>query len=293
MDNNPQVISSQAFCLLCRKPLFQYEKLKEYKIYFCNSCMIASISSSFDYLLNCQFSYSKSEYKHEQLRFEKNNNWIIDRIRKYKLSGRVLDVGCGYGLFSSQLLAYGDYELDAIEPLNDPVYLQKTNANIFKMSVEEFLNRNSKQKYDIIILNDIIEHLDDPIGVLTKLKVLLQKDGAMLIQTPNYRSVMQYLSKEWSWWMPEDHRFVLSPRSFRLLCKKAGLKDVYFTTYEQPYDFFQNVSGSIAAIKNRMIRIPARILLSLIGKPIYYLTRGIIGKAEYGGLILAVVKAEE
>lgn len=293
MDNNLQPFSSCQICFLCQSILQHDEPTKEWKALSCNSCEVTVINPIAESINNAMYGYSISEYRFEQTRLEINNTRIINILRKYKLSGKVLDVGCGYGLFSSQLLKYGDYELDAIEPVNDTVYLQKTKANVYKMSVEEFLNRKSKQRYDIIILNDIIEHLDDPIGMLTKLKGLLQKDGVMLIQTPNYRSVMQYLSKEWSWWMPEDHRFVLSPKSFRILCKKAGLHDIYFTTYEQPYDFFQNISGSIAAMQNRMMRIPARILLSLIGKPIYYFTRGIIGKAGYGGLLLAIVQAED
>jgi len=279
-------------CLLCDSLVTSYKYISD-GFLICDNCKVCILSERLrsDKLIECAYDIRK--YQKNLPRYRINNKQIISRLCKYKLSGKVLDVGCGYGLFSSQLLAYGDYVLDAIEPVNGPVYLQNTKANIFKMTVEEFLNSKSKQKYDIIILNDIIEHLDDPIGVLTKLKGLLQKDGVMLIQTPNYRSVMQYLSKEWSWWMPEDHRFVLSPKSFRILCKKAGLHDIYFTTYEQPYDFFQNVSGSIAAMKNRLMRIPARILLSLIGKPIYYLTRGIIGKAGYGGLLLAIVQAED
>ena len=41
-----------------------------------------------------------------------------------------------------------------------------------------------KERYDIVILGDVIEHLKEPLSVMTKIKHFLVKDGLVLITVP-------------------------------------------------------------------------------------------------------------
>ena len=44
-------------------------------------------------------------------------------------------------------------------------------------------------KYDLIVLNDVIEHLADSEGILIKLKELLDDNGKILLSVPNFRFI--------------------------------------------------------------------------------------------------------
>ena len=100
MDNNLQPFSSCQICFLCQSILQHDEPTKEWKALSCNSCEVTVINPIAESINNAMYGYSISEYRFEQTRLEINNTRIINILRKYKLSGKVLDVGCGYGLFS-------------------------------------------------------------------------------------------------------------------------------------------------------------------------------------------------
>lgn len=198
----------------------------------------------------------------------------------------MLDVGAGYGLLSSILYTKG-YEVEIVEPEHSSYYLRGRKFKHYKTTIEEFLH-NQKSKYDIIIMMDVIEHLKDPLKILKQLKSFLNKDSIIVIQTPNYKSLMANLCINWSWWMVSDHKFFFSPNSMRLFFKKAGYTVSGLETYEDIEDFKKNLDGNFASIRTSLVRKLIKGLFYSVFSPFYIFFRNILWRFHYGGLIFTI-----
>mgnify|MGYP001610888926 CR=1 FL=1 len=258
-------------------------------IYECENCQLGFVDQKKIIKKNLDNLYQFKEYKKEEKMITGRLGQIIETIIKYKYSGSVLEIGSGHGLLSSLLLKKGNYTLDIVEPYLAPHYLLGKTFKHHKTELNNFLKGN-KKKYDLIIIFDVIEHLEDPFISLHKLKNTLKKGGVLVIQTPNYQSLMQYITKKWSWWMIEDHKWFFTPNSLQKALKITGLKEIYNHTYEDWIDFKKNLDGNFTHLKNSIIRKIVKVIFFTIFIPFYFLTRHFFWKAGKGGLLLVIAR---
>ena len=113
-----------------------------------------------------------------------------ERLRLRRVGGdlKILDVGCGSGYAVTRFLGTaGDDVLgvDVYEPNID--YARR----VFERPGLRFECRKaeslvpSQQRYDVVVLADILEHLTDPNTVLGTCRQLLRDDGLLLVTVPN------------------------------------------------------------------------------------------------------------
>ncbi len=107
-------------------------------------------------------------------------------IKKFIKNKLVLEIGSGNG--------YGAYKLSKhakkILALDkDKLSIQKSNEKLrsknlifINSDIESF---NSKEKFDVIIVLQTIEHIRDPKKLLKKIKSFLKDNGLVIISTPN------------------------------------------------------------------------------------------------------------
>ena len=102
---------------------------------------------------------------------------------------RVLDVGAGNGILARLLVATGrTVVIDAVEP--DPVardFSATLYREMFACGLETFLETapSRSERYDVIVMADVVEHLANPEPHLSRLKELLRKGGFIALSTPN------------------------------------------------------------------------------------------------------------
>lgn len=99
----------------------------------------------------------------------------------------VLEVGCGYGNFTVNLDKNVEYwgvepEKDAFDSLNLR-YPNTTFCGYFDDKKEYIPN----DYFDVIICNDVIEHISDYLDFLSTLKAKLNSDGVLILSIPNVR----------------------------------------------------------------------------------------------------------
>ncbi len=77
-------------------------------------------------------------------------------------------------------------------------------------------------RFDLVLASEVIEHVDEPVGLLRQVRDLLAEGGRLVLTTPAAEVVapgnmemMQALS-------PGDHRFLASAEGLRILLRKAG-----------------------------------------------------------------------
>lgn len=121
--------------------------------------------------------------------------WFVWRLRAFlqqlkdlkiptNSSLKVLDVGCGAGILKKQLEAATDWSVDATDL--DYSALQKIEngrGQVFYYDVttkyDEF-----KEKYDAILLFDVLEHIEITPPFIESLLFHLKKDGFLFINVP-------------------------------------------------------------------------------------------------------------
>lgn len=102
---------------------------------------------------------------------------------------KILDVGCGTGLFTSSLVSWGftnvhgvDGSCEVIDRALKRGY--KDVKIVHDLSVSSLPYESNS--IDIIICKDVLEHLVDPIYAVKEITRILRPDGLFLVHVPNH-----------------------------------------------------------------------------------------------------------
>ncbi len=115
---------------------------------------------------------------------------IVKKNLQFKPGGRVLDIGCGKGIYATMLDMY-DLHYIGIEPelsrcsLAQRLVKQlKIKAEIVNMMAQDFDFPDNFVDYVLAI--EVIEHIDNDKEVLRKMATVLKKGGYLILSTPNH-----------------------------------------------------------------------------------------------------------
>ncbi len=89
--------------------------------------------------------------------------------------------------------------------------------------IEEY---DTDRKFDLILLLNLIEHVDDPVRVLERMRALLAPGGRILVKTPNHDSLDARLfrHRNWGGYHCPRHWVLFTPESFVRAAGQAGLE---------------------------------------------------------------------
>ena len=126
-----------------------------------------------------------------RLRFEFISQIISSQKPKY-----VLDYGCGTGACLTSLLAqtYPTVEFLGFDSdLESISFAQNTNStpNLFFTVDPKIL---TEHKFDLVILSEVLEHLEEPESFLLNVRNLLSEPGLLLVTIPNGYGIFELLS---------------------------------------------------------------------------------------------------
>lgn len=141
-------------------------------------------------------------------------------------SPRVLDVGGGTGEISAALLATAGPRAQGTVVDFDPdstAIAAKRGLEVATCRFEEF---ETEDRYDVILLLNLIEHVDDPVAALRRTSELLTPGGVAWIQTPNFRSLDARLfrRRNWAGLHCPRHWVIFSIEGLRRALARAGLR---------------------------------------------------------------------
>lgn len=200
---------------------------------------------------------NKYDYKLEEFKFDKNrkNDSHVSIINLVQEKSTVLDIGCATGLIANILVNEKQCIVDGIEYDVEAFTICKKSKifrNVFNFSITDKENKNfailKKNKYDYIILADILEHLINPWDALISIYDLLKEDGQIIISLPNVAHI----------------DIIKGLINGKFNYNNLGLLDtthLRFFTFNSFCDMISNIATSVNVFynvecKNRIISIP-------------------------------------
>jgi SAM-dependent methyltransferase len=186
---------------------------------------------------------------------------LLDLIGRHVPAGVLLDVGSGHGLLLDEARRRG-YATVGIE-LSAAASAYARDAlglDCRQQSLAAFVDDYPAESLQVIVLADVLEHLDDPVGAIDACQRLLAPGGALCIVTPDPSSRTARLAGKRWWGYVPAHTCLLPHLTLLEIVAARGLvvsEDVPFVrTFTARYwaAGLAERSGTLASIASAVSR---------------------------------------
>ncbi|HOK40050.1 MAG TPA: class I SAM-dependent methyltransferase [bacterium] len=226
-------------CLICSNCDIKYlQKIKiediELIIYQCYKCGFAFQSEFKTKKLDYDEDYYLREKSFPQNFLKEKAEYKFSLIKNF-LAGKksILEIGCSTGELL-EILKKNNYEVIGIE-ISEKARKICNEKNLIVYDDNFFVN-NSSKKFDVIIALDVIEHLNSPDLFLKKIKNLLNTNGIIILETPNFNSILRKLNPYFWIGYNKYHLIYFNCENIIKFFEKNNFKKIYINT--SLIDFF-------------------------------------------------------
>jgi ribosomal protein S18 acetylase RimI-like enzyme len=118
--------------------------------------------------------------------FDVMHRYMIKSFEPFFKGNDVLELGSFQGAFTERLLPYFE-NIDCVEASDEAAFIAKTKlGDRVNINVSLFENATLPKKYNNIVLTHVLEHIDNPVALLNKIKEeWLTDDGYLFVVCPN------------------------------------------------------------------------------------------------------------
>ncbi len=167
----------------------------------------------------------------------KNLDDDLRRYLQFQISTKnkkILDFGCGWGGFLNNIK--NSKKLYGLEVRDDCFHFIKKKMKIIKI----FNNFNQiNEKFDLITMFHVLEHIPEQVKLLKKLKEKLNNNGKIILEVPHAKDFLINLEelkefKDFTFW--SEHLILHTEESIKKLLTISGFKNIKIS-YFQRYGF--------------------------------------------------------
>ena len=159
---------------------------------------------------------------YERKKFILNNKGLIGDVRSLKPK-TILDIGCGAGFLLSAF-NQKQYKLYGLENDLEAIKFAQRYGNIIKHDLKD-KSFSSKIKFDLIIANQVIEHMKKPENLIQIVKKNIKKNGKFIIGTPDFDCFMaRFYKKKFRMLHDKTHISLFSKESLIRFLSKNGFE---------------------------------------------------------------------
>lgn len=160
---------------------------------------------------------------------------FLEELKKRKMtSGRILEVGCGYGYFLDEAKSFFSQRTGVDLSRDAGSHAERlSGARIHIGDVNSL--PSELNGYDVIVLINVIEHIYSPIEFLFSIKQRLKDGGKIVIATPDIGSFWyKIMKRRWPSFKVPEHVAFYSGKTLKLLLQKTGfinIQNIPFTHF--------------------------------------------------------------
>lgn len=154
---------------------------------------------------------------------------IFKIVSKLKHPKKVLEIGCGAG---GILEEFRDAGSDVLGLDFDDEFLAIARANKLevKCGSTELLDENDK--FDLIILSHVLEHIVEPAEFLKTVINFMNDDGLLYIEVPSVDRVAEGgYDFDFLNYFQNAHTIHFTTKTLEMMCKSVGLRPLYQTSF--------------------------------------------------------------
>lgn len=243
---------SSSTCPICAytnpkasKRLEGYQEGLHYDVLFCPDCDTAFVDNRVanDHIYDLIYEnagqiggyYRYQQFRHNvktetnplsYLASQEGVYWtVLKSIRdgKIRTTDQILEVGCGLGYLTYALRQEG-YQATGVDISPEAIaHAEATYGPYYEAENIVGMSERTTARYDVIIMTELIEHLEDPFPFIEHVRRLLTPTGHILITTPN----KSYLHKEQHTWqsdLPPVHFWWFSEQATHHIAQKLGMR---------------------------------------------------------------------
>jgi 2-polyprenyl-3-methyl-5-hydroxy-6-metoxy-1,4-benzoquinol methylase len=217
-----------------------------YTIYFCRECNVGvtiprpsddDVSQLYDTgtyrattgkRFNAFFEYLIYSFRIQRKR----------RIEKFQKSGRILDIGCGRGLFL-YIMKRNGWDVLGSE-LNDETASYAREKYGISINTGDPLDWGiPDESIDVITINHVLEHLDNPVKMVSACKRLLKPKGLLVVSVPNINSLQASVGKTvWFHLDAPHHRYHFSESGLKRLLDRKSFRILKVRRFDLEYNIY-------------------------------------------------------
>jgi SAM-dependent methyltransferase len=240
-------------CVICNSKMSDYMTLYDdrhgypgmFKLYTCDLCLHKTLDAYFDAdslirLYNDYYPRSSFHVNDYQPYKEAKGfrAWLDGRhsavFAWVPRNVRILDIGCGFGesLGYHQSRGCDVYGVEVDENIRRVVerYGYKVHIGLFDP------NNYPPDFFDYVTMDQVIEHVNDPVQTLRGIATILKPGGTLVIGTPNSNGLgSKFFGKRWLHWHIPYHLHFFSRKSMGFAATHAGLELIKTRTITDSY----------------------------------------------------------
>jgi len=173
------------------------------------------------------YSHQNNSYSLMSVIYNLARNYAIKKkyrlIKKYFLTGKILDYGCGSGDFLLYLNRKG-WNTYGLEPDINARSMALSKDIRVAADINELLSVTN-DSFDVVTMWHVLEHIPDFVKVLNDLLNIMKKKSILVIAVPNNNSWdANYYKKYWAAWDVPRHLFHFNKENMKMLGEKLNLQ---------------------------------------------------------------------
>jgi 2-polyprenyl-3-methyl-5-hydroxy-6-metoxy-1,4-benzoquinol methylase len=177
-------------------------------------------------------------------------------VKKFARGGRLLDVGCATGYFLNA--ARLEFEVTGVEPSR----WAAEQARRLGLEVREGEVPGQgwpDGHFSVVTMNDVVEHVSEPLALLRETHRLLGSGGLLYLVTPDIDSLSARILRGRWWGLRPAHIYYFSPRTLTAMLARAGFEVVLLRSYGRVFTYgywlsrLKNYPGWVHGLARRAI----------------------------------------
>ena len=279
-------MGSEYKCKICQNKIenipYSIKEMMEgtrevFEYFECTKCNTLQISKTpfniADYYKDSYYSFSAEIVDRDiypvrlikSLRYKFALEWNFGYVRKYifrkcliykwldllrvRRDFSILEVGCGNGHFLCWLANEGFTKLTGVDPYLTKSMEYENGVKLFNKTIFDL-----SEKFDLIILNHVFEHMENPLEAMAQIKNILAYNGKILLRIPVFDTyAWRRYGVNWVQIDAPRHLFIYSTKSMKLICDLFGLNIMHIEYDSNEFQFW----GSEQYLRNIPLADPS------------------------------------